>query len=326
MTKIGILRCLLYFPLYPFWRAFFTELDCRLVVSPPLTVRTFDERPRKYVGDICLPIETAFSHAENLQDEVDWIFVPRTNQLHKDIYVCPACAGLGDLLRHALQLPNILSFNLTPFTAPGRSDRAVLRQLGKSGRAIRRAFASACDVYAGFVSAARRTPLLEEAIAANTENLPVLTRPQSADGPRILLLGMPYVLGDKFIGKGIPEMLIRHDCRLVTPFMITPESINEEYSFEGYTMYWTLGGMSVSALLREAKARRIDGVVYCSSFACGVDSCITPVVQSICRRVYDLPYLLLVVDEHSEDAHIGIRIEAFVDSLLPSGSYRRACR
>jgi predicted nucleotide-binding protein (sugar kinase/HSP70/actin superfamily) len=298
-----------------FWLSFFRELGCETVVSPVLTQGAFDEVPKKYRGDICLPIESAFIHAEVLQGTVDFIFVPRVNRLHEDIYVCPACAGMADLLRNILQLPNILSFNLTPFTVLDRSDRSTLKKAGFRGAPVKKAFEEACGAYHSFVERSRENPFLDEIIEKNNSIPRRLEKYENPDGHRILLLGMPYVLADPFISKGIPEILLQRRCQLVTPFMVAPEKINQEYRFEGYYVYWTLGGMSIASLIQKEKEGGIDGVIYCSSFACGVDSAITPIVQSACRRVYDLPYLFLVLDQHVETAHLEVRIEAFLDSL-----------
>ncbi|MBN1670628.1 MAG: hypothetical protein JXR37_06325 [Kiritimatiellae bacterium] len=313
--RIGLPRCLLYFALGPFWRAFFRALGCEILVSTPMTPRRFCGTPKRHQGDICLPIECAFLHAEALREQVDWIFVPRLNRLHRDIYVCPACAGLPDLLRNVLEIPNVLSFNLTPFAAMDGWDRARLKPLGFGRSKMRHAVEVARGAYARFVAATRSTPSVGEAVDAFGQVQGAGRVAGNRGGSRILLLGMPYVLGDAFINKGVPALLQGLGCGLSTPSMLAPEGLGKEYRLEGYLMYWTLGGMSIAALLRAIREKAVDGVVYCSSFACGVDSCIVPIVQSICRRVYDLPCLVLVLDEHAENTHINVRVEAFLDGL-----------
>jgi predicted nucleotide-binding protein (sugar kinase/HSP70/actin superfamily) len=315
---IGILRCLLYYPMYPFWRTFFERIGARVVVSQRLSNNAFDEHRKKHTGDICLPIESAFSHAENLLNRVDWIFVPRLNQLHRDIYLCPASAGLPDLLRNVLSIKNILCFNLTPFTMLNRSDISTLKSVCRNSKKIKESYTKACEDYHEFVEFARNKPVLDAAISEYTGekklNMPLYA--SDVNGPRILMLGMPYVLGDDFVGKGIIQTMIQRGCSIVTPFMVSPEYIHEEYKFEGYHMYWTVAGMSIIALMKMAKEQNIDGVVYCSAFACGVDASIAPIAQSACRRVYNLPFLFLLLDEHSDNSHIELRIEAFLDSVI----------
>jgi predicted nucleotide-binding protein (sugar kinase/HSP70/actin superfamily) len=316
MTRLGILRCLLYYPLYPFWKAFFEELGFSLVVSPPMTSRQFDEGARRFVGDICLPIESAFGHIEAIKHDVDLLFLPRSNELHRDVYVCPACAGLPYVVRHTMpEAPEILSLRLTPFRALDRAGVKRLMKLGIAKRAVRSAFARAQEAYRAFVQGARAEPFLSRAIARATGQECPPSPPAAADGPRVLLLGMPYVLGDSFVNQGIPAMLAARGVRITTPYMLAPDLADREVAVEGYWLYWTFGGMSVAAMTRQFERGGADGIVYVSSFACGVDSLITPIVQSAARRRYRVPFLLLVVDEHAEAAHLAVRIEAFLDCV-----------
>jgi predicted nucleotide-binding protein (sugar kinase/HSP70/actin superfamily) len=325
MKRLGILRCLLYYPFYPFWRGFFTRIGFEVVLSPPMTTRRFDAGARRFVGDICLPIESAFGHIEAIKEDVDLIFLPRSNELHRDVYVCPACAGLPHVVRRAMpEIPELLSLRLTPFRPLDRRDVKQITRLGSSKRAVRSAFKEAREEYYRFIDAARREPQLGKAIAQATGETvdPMPTPPPEA--PHVLLLGMPYVLGDSFVNQGIPEILSDRGVRLTTPHMLVPELADREVNVEGYWLYWTFGGMSVAAMAKLFEEDKPDGIIYCSSFACGVDSLITPIVQSAARRRLEVPYLLLVVDEHAEAAHLAVRIEAFLDCLKGGVFARRA--
>jgi predicted nucleotide-binding protein (sugar kinase/HSP70/actin superfamily) len=323
--KIGILRCLLYYPFYPFWQSFFNQLGFEIVLSPLMTGKLFDHGHRRFVGDICLPIESAFKHTEAIKDDVDLIFIPRVNRLHKDVYLCPACAGLPYVIpRNMPEIPDVLSVNLTPFLLPDRSDMKTFRKLGISAKEIKSAFFFAQLKYFSFVEEARKEPHLDVAIAKATGQVPNRLPSSSKNGPRVLLLGMPYLLGDSFVNQGIPHMLAARKCRLITPIMISPELANQEIDLEGYKLYWTFGGMSIGAMTRLIADKAVDAVIYCSSFACGVDSLITPIVQSACRRCYNIPFLQLVLDEHAEASHIEVRIEAFLDCVEPEICERKA--
>jgi len=316
--RVGILRCLLYYPFYPLWHRFFSELGFDIEVSPPITGELFDSSPRRYVVDICLPIESAFVHAEVIKGKADFLFVPQVNRLHRDVYVCPACAGLPFILpRNIPDLPELLTPNLTPFHDLDRNDIKPFRKLGLKSKAVKAAYRAAQRDYFDFVEEARSEPHLDRAIVRFTGQEPERLHLPPPKGRHILLLGMPYVLGDHFINQGIPRLLSSRNCRLTTPFMVVPELANQEIELEDYWLYWTFGGMSIAALMELIGGRSVDGVIYCSSFACGVDSLITPIVQSACRRCCNLPFLQLVLDEHAEVAHLEVRIEAFLDSLEP---------
>lgn len=316
---LGLLRCLLYYPLGPFWEAFFGELGFSLVVSPVLTREHFDQAPCRFVGDICLPIESVSGHMMALKDKVDRIFIPRLTDRHNDLYICPVCAGLPHVVAHAFpDAPPILSIQLTPFAPPTSEDLRTLATYGCSAKTVKKGYASAQRKYAemeSFWHAVGESPPLSE--VSSMEGASRLRR------KRILLLGMPYVLSDPLTNTGLPSILARHGCDVVTPLQVAPESAFDRVYVEGYPIYWAYAGMSVVALSKALQDDRPDGVLYLSSFACGVDSVVVPIVQAVCRRCEDVPYLLLTVDEHAATALIEVRVEAFLDCIEADMRRRR---
>ena len=76
-------------------------------------------------------------------------------------------------------------------------------------------------------------------------------------------------------------------------------------------MYWRFGQKILSAaeIIRE-----IPNLypVYITNFGCGPDSFIT---HFFADRLAGKPYLQIEIDEHSADAGIVTRLEAFLDSL-----------
>jgi predicted nucleotide-binding protein (sugar kinase/HSP70/actin superfamily) len=318
--RLGILRSLLYYPFYPFWHAFFEDLGFSIVVSPPLSKEDFDQRHRHFVGDICLPIESAFYHVEAIKDRVDLLFLPRGNRIHEDTYVCPACAGFPYVVRHRVPaLPDLLTINLTPFLPPDRSDLRRLRELGHSPAQVKSAYRKAQARYRAFVSSLSGQPHLDRAIDRFVAAGPAAATPPAAPaqgtGAHILLLGMPYVLADPFVNQSILSTLEGFGCRVSTPMMRAPDLAHREVMIEGYAIYWNFAGMSVAVLEELLRAKKVDAVVYCSSFACGVDSLITPIIQSACQRCYDIPLCILTMDEHSEGSYLTVRMEAFLDCV-----------
>jgi Uncharacterized protein conserved in bacteria len=61
------------------------------------------------------------------------------------------------------------------------------------------------------------------------------------------------------------------------------------------------------------------GVIQISTFNCGADSMMTERFRRMCKH-NGVPYMLLMVDEHTGNAGVDTRLEAFVDSL----SWQRA--
>jgi predicted nucleotide-binding protein (sugar kinase/HSP70/actin superfamily) len=76
--------------------------------------------------------------------------------------------------------------------------------------------------------------------------------------------------------------------------------------------FWTFAKKSYGFSTYLAENKKIDGIVYISSFACGIDSV---VIELIKDRLGDFPLLILKIDEHTGEAGFDTRLEAFADML-----------
>ena len=56
-------------------------------------------------------------------------------------------------------------------------------------------------------------------------------------------------------------------------------------------------------------------MIFICSFCCGPDSLIDEIITRDARKI-NLPYICLVLDEHSGQAGVITRIEAFVDMII----------
>lgn len=302
--KVGLLNCLLHYPLGPFWEAFFRELKFEVVVSPELSRDDFSRTRQRFTGDICLPVESVAGHMEWMKGRVDFVFIPKLLDRRGDLYICPVCAGLPSVIRHVFaEGPEIRSFPLTPFSEPGPEAIRSLVPLGCSSAGIQCAHAVARERYAALEAGWRA-----DIPGGNPDATGVPLR-------TILVLGMPYVLGDPLTNGNLLGMLRQRGCGVIVPLNLAPQSMVRRVHVAGYPLYWSFAGMSVHALEVALKERRPDGVLYLSSFACGVDSVVVPIVQAVCRRCEDVPCLTVTVDEHASAAHVEVRVEAFLDCV-----------
>jgi predicted nucleotide-binding protein (sugar kinase/HSP70/actin superfamily) len=87
-------------------------------------------------------------------------------------------------------------------------------------------------------------------------------------------------------------------------------------------IYWSYG----QRILRAADVIRADRrlyAVYLSNFSCGPDSFLTNYFR---RRMSPKPTLVLEIDEHSADAGLVTRLEAFLESIQSAASPQRDAR
>jgi predicted nucleotide-binding protein (sugar kinase/HSP70/actin superfamily) len=133
----------------------------------------------------------------------------------------------------------------------------------------------------------------------------------------LVILGRPYNSMDPFLNLGLMEKLIDHNIYPV-PLDFLP--LTYEEIFRDYrSMYWPNGQKIMAAARMVARDERLHAV-YLSNFRCGPDSFI---VHYVNEEMKDKPYLHLEVDEHSADAGMITRIEAFLDSLKGTEKNRK---
>ena len=97
--EIGIPRILYFHEMFPFWRAFFTELGYRVVLSDVTNKELIRKGVENVVAETCFPIKVSHGHVLNLLEKgVKRIFLPSIVNLkpsHPEIpntSACPLCA------------------------------------------------------------------------------------------------------------------------------------------------------------------------------------------------------------------------------------------
>ncbi|HNX84559.1 MAG TPA: acyl-CoA dehydratase activase-related protein, partial [Bacteroidales bacterium] len=131
-----------------------------------------------------------------------------------------------------------------------------------------------------------------------------------------VILGRPYNSTDPHLNLSLAEKLIAQN---VMPIPLDMLDLSVADLYKNYrNMYWPNGQKIIAAAKHVA---RTDGLyaVYISNFRCGPDSFIWHYVT---EELKGKPFLHLEVDEHSADAGMVTRIEAFLDSL--EGSEKNA--
>ena len=59
----------------------------------------------------------------------------------------------------------------------------------------------------------------------------------------------------------------------------------------------------------------IDGLVHLGSFGCGPDSFLRELIADKIRKYPEIAYLSLILDEHTGEAGLVTRLEAFIDLI-----------
>jgi predicted nucleotide-binding protein (sugar kinase/HSP70/actin superfamily) len=99
---------------------------------------------------------------------------------------------------------------------------------------------------------------------------------------------------------------------VITEENVSPQNIAREIGKLYKRPFWSLGAGYYGAAASLCRGRKVDGIIYLSSFSCGIDSVVTELIKN---EVGDFPYMVLKFDEHTGEAGVDTRIEAFSDML-----------
>ncbi len=309
---IGLPRALsVFYQRFPFWREFFSELGMRVVLSRPTDQALISRSLETLAAETCFPVEVMHGHVLDLLEKgVDGIFLPfvvneeaepgnPTNNCN-----CPWIQTYPFMVRGALRNANDLSKLLVP-TLHFRYSRRLLNaelarfmgdRFGVTAREVSRAVTRAARAQKDFEARLRTRG--KEALAS----LP-------AGKTAAVILGRPYNYGDPALNLRIVEKLISLDV-LPIPADFLP--LDEEAIFGEYpSMYWPNGRRILQAARIVGRDARLQAI-HLGNFRCGPDSFISHYVREELRGK---PYLQLEMDEHSADAGLVTRLEAFFDSV-----------
>lgn len=313
-VRIGIPRGLFYFKFHPLWETFFTELSAEIIISPPTNRRILDEGIKCSVDEACLPVKIFHGHVQYLKDKSDMIFIPRFTSISQNEYVCPKFGGLPDMIRQSIkELPPVIDTEINLRKNPKQLFKAAAeigRVIGADDRRAARALKAALAAQAAFEK--------KQAHSVMSEKSAGIFDAYSRSGERVLkiaLIGHAYNIFDSYANMNLLERLAKQGIYAVTLEMLEKKAIDENAETLSKRLFWYYGRQVVGGTLHIASMDDIDGIIYVMSFGCGVDSFSCDLASRLVRRKRDIPFTVLTIDEHSGEAGIETRIEAFADLI-----------
>lgn len=330
--KVGIPRGLFYYKYYPLWKTFFEELGAELVMSDRTTRRIFDDGVKSCVDEACLPIKVFHGHVINLKDRVDYIFLPRFTSISRNEYICPKFGGIPDMVRHTIKnLPEIIDVEVNLRKSKRNSIKAAF-EVGKyfcdKKSIIRHAYKKAVKSYREFRKQVREGLFPPDNIeewkdTINRKDISLRMKDKRREEGRslcdtelnIAVLGHVYNLYDSYINMNMMQKLRNMGVNIVTIEMIDEQTINKKSSCLNKKMFWNFGRKAFGSAAYLLDRRDVDGIIYVMSFGCGVDSFICDLIERKIRRNSHLPFMVLTIDEHSGEAGMNTRLEAFIDMI-----------
>ncbi|MBW2057143.1 MAG: CoA activase [Deltaproteobacteria bacterium] len=307
---IGIPRILTFHEFLPFWRAFFTELGYRVVLSEPSNKELIRKGVETLVAETCFPIKVSHGHVLDLLEKgVKRIFLPSLVSLKSprpDIpvsTVCPYVQSFPYTVKSSIDFKAFGAEVLHPVIHFGWDRDDLEKELIGFGKVLGR---RASQVRRAYVKAEENQARFEEALLRRGREVLGGLGP---DQKLKVIIGRPYNTCDPGVNLDLPKKL-RDLGELAVPMDFFP--LDEMAHREGIKeMYWRYGQRILCAGYLVREDPRLHGI-YITNFGCGADSFISHFFRDLAKGK---PYLQLEIDEHSADAGAITRCEAFLDSL-----------
>ena len=301
---IGIPRLLSNWAFWPLWATFFNELGYKVIGSAP-TNNTIVRSGSQAVGsETCFPVKVAHGHILNLLErQADFIFLPsvinvETHEQEKlDSYLCPYVQSIPYLISSALG-DRLEGVNvLTPTIYLGYGQNLLERGVAEIGKAL------GCGkrkIVAALKIAQKAQEEFNNRLREKGKEFL-----ESTDKPKLVMVGRPYNTCDPGLNLELPKKIAGLGALALPPDMVPVADMPV------LDVYWHFG-KSILRIADYIKAHDDVYGVYITNFGCGPDSFITHDFNYILK---DKPFLTLELDEHSADAGLITRCEAFLDSI-----------
>jgi len=308
--RVGIPRMLHMHEFFPYWREFFRSMGFEVVLSETTNAHIIHQSTEKVVTETCFPIKIVHGHVLSLlEEELDYLFLPsvidmsRINPRIRQSYCCPLVQAIPYIIRATLDLEQSRVKVLEPPLFYLRGRKSVEASLVKMARAM--------GVKAGAVRAALRAAeaAQDKFYRALKGNGARVLQEITGERKAMVILGRPYNNYDAGINLNLPRKLRDLGIIPIPQDYLNLDTVDIHDQFPN--MYWRYG----QRILSSAEIIRNNPnlhAIYITNFKCGPDSFIEHFFR---RKMEGKPYLQLEIDEHSADAGVITRCEAFLDSL-----------
>lgn len=293
-VKVGIPKGLMYYYYDNFWKYFFDKLDIKVVYSPDTNIEILDRGSLVATDEMCLSLKVYLGHVDYLKDKCDYILVPRIEDYGVNNQTCTNFLGIYDLVNSLFNV-KLLNYNIKDNKI---LDELILlgKQLNIPSNKIKESFE-----YANEYSNKDKKNLENKQYEILTNN----------NINKVLLISHSYNTYDNLIGKPIVEMLKKYNIEVIYSDLFDDKLANSEGLGMSPNLYWKYSKESIGSI---SLAPNIQGIIFLTSFPCGLDS----LVNEFVMRKINKPYLNIIIDDISSLTGIETRIESFVDIINES--------
>lgn len=313
---IGVPRALLYYKYIDAWETFFKTIGQEILISPPTTKKILKLGTEVAENEICMPVKVFYGHVMYLKDKVDALFIPRIVSVEKKAFTCPKFLGLPDMIKADDGLPPVISPTINYKLGRMQYYKTIYelgRQFTNNNLKIMQAYLNALKVQT------RNTRISAK---KEKEFVELIKDKIKGKNLKIGIAGHPYNIHDEFISMHLVKRLKQKGVELITAESTNPANIKNGAKILDKDLFWTYEKEVIGAASHWLQKKLVDGIIYIIAFPCGPDSILQVILENISKKLGKVPLMSLVLDEHSGEAGLITRVEAFIDQL----KYRKAAQ
>lgn len=298
---IGIPRALIYWKQPHFWETFFENLGVKILLSPETNKEIVEKGVQASDPETCFAEKVFLGHILWLDGKCDYIFTPRLKTNKEKLEYCPKFFGIPDLAKILVKSPILTE----TFDEKKEKFEKTLKRLGRKLNKSQRE-----------IEGAAKIAFLKEKELKEREKEDFL-KEMEMKKRKIVLVSHPYNLYDDYVNLGVKEKLEKLGAQ---PIFIDEVPINEirnpeaEIRNEGYPKFHWEFGKEIMEKIDTVLDYSIAGAIEISSFQCGCDAVLKEFVEKKFKQ-NKTPFLYLLIDEHTGEAGIQTRLEAFMDTI-----------
>ena len=314
--SIGIPMALESWNYFPLFKEFYERLGCKVVQSRPTNKRTIEVGGNLVVDETCLPCKVAAGAAASLEGKVDYILLHRFVSLRPYFTNCPKYIAFPDVMRLNLKTPI-----LSPWVDYRRNKKGLKEALLETALVITGdektfglAYRAALRIQQRFTKLLHRQHTTPEAFDILFKGAEEKPHRAGLEQVKVGVVGHPYIMHDPYTSLQFIKKLREMGVYTITNEMIPERVVRRFERSVNKIPFWEHERKLMGAAFFLIQSGKVDGVINVSSFSCGTNS-VTGEFITHWASEHKVPLLHLAFDEHTAEAGIMTRLEAFVNLI-----------
>ena len=292
--KIGIPRAMFNYLNGDITIDFFKNLGVDVVLSPKTTKKIIESGMKFAPDEMCLSMKNYIGHVSCLVDNCDYLLVPRIDNYHTFNQTCTNFLATRDIINDMFDI-KVLDYNID-LNNKDTMKKGLFKVAGILGFKV-------SDISNSYKNAVtKHNAMMKKLINKNISKL-------NGNKKKVLLISHSYNTYDELIGRPIIKLLEKEGFDIIYSDLLDKSMCRKLSKNISKELYWKYSREGIGAY--EMVKNRIDGVVFLSTFPCGLDS----LVNELLILKMDKPHLNIVIDDYSADNGLETRIESFADII-----------